>query len=479
MRIVNVDSGAKPAAFSVGRRGENEATRVVFDLTHLIDTFGDGVAVLVVKRPGDQDPYPVSLLRNEDQAIWDVTNTDTANKGYGAAELFWYQGSKLAKSIAYEFYVGKDIGGDLSDPPDPYDSWIEDLTEIEAYVYQSARAAENAKNAIENMTVESATLPPGYQATVSKTTVLGRIKLFFGIPRGDKGDKGDKGDTGPQGPQGLKGDTGVTGPQGPKGDKGDTGLQGPQGSKGDKGDKGDIGATGPAGEKGDKGDTGAQGPKGDKGDKGDVGATGQTGPAGQDGSDGQDGVSPTVSVTSITGGHRVAVTDKDGTETFDVMDGADGADGSNGQDGQDGSDGVSPAVSISTITGGHRVTITDAEHTSGQSFDVMNGSDGAPGQNGQDGHDGANGLNGIDGVSPAVTITSIIGGHSVTITDKDHPSGQTFNVIDGSDGQTGQTGPAGPGVPSGGTAGQFLVKASSTDYDAAWVTLAAWQGGNY
>lgn len=32
-------------------------------------------------------------------------------------------------------------------------------------------------------------------------------------------------------------------------------------------------------------------------------------------------VSPTVSVTSITGGHRVAVTDKNGTKTFDVMDG--------------------------------------------------------------------------------------------------------------------------------------------------------------
>lgn len=34
-------------------------------------------------------------------------------------------------------------------------------------------------------------------------------------------------------------------------------------------------------------------------------------------------------------------------------------------------------------------------------------------------------------------------------------------------------------VPSGGTAGQFLVKQSATDYDAAWVSLPAWQGGNY
>ena len=43
---------------------------------------------------------------------------------------------------------------------------------------------------------------------------------------------------------------------------------------------------------------------------------------------GEDGVSPTWSVTDITGGHRVTVTDKDGTKSFDVMDGKDGQGGS-------------------------------------------------------------------------------------------------------------------------------------------------------
>ena len=44
-----------------------------------------------------------------------------------------------------------------------------------------------------------------------------------------------------------------------------------------------------------------------------------------------------------------------------------------GQTGQPGDDGVSPEVTVTTITGGHRVTITDADHPSGQSFDVMDG----------------------------------------------------------------------------------------------------------
>lgn len=41
--------------------------------------------------------------------------------------------------------------------------------------------------------------------------------------------------------------------------------------------------------------------------------------------------------------------------------------------GNPGDDGYSPAVTIEPITGGHRVTITDKTHPTGQSFDVMDG----------------------------------------------------------------------------------------------------------
>jgi len=38
---------------------------------------------------------------------------------------------------------------------------------------------------------------------------------------------------------------------------------------------------------------------------------------------------------------------------------------------------------------------------------------------------------GEDGYSPEISITTIPGGHRVTITDKDHPQGQFFDVLDG------------------------------------------------
>lgn len=47
--------------------------------------------------------------------------------------------------------------------------------------------------------------------------------------------------------------------------------------------------------------------------------------------------------------------------------------GAQGPKGDTGDDGFSPEVTITTIAGGHRVNITDAEHPTGQNFDVMDG----------------------------------------------------------------------------------------------------------
>ena len=120
---------------------------------------------------------------------------------------------------------------------------------------------------------------------------------------------------------------------------------------------------------------------------------------------GEDGTSVTASVTSITGGHRVTLTDADGEHTFDVMDGTPG---------HDGEDGVSPTISVSDITGGHRITITDAQGT--QTVDVMDGEPGASG-------------NGIASIAKTGTA-GLVDTYTITYT-----NGQTttFTVTNGSD----------------------------------------------
>ena len=200
-----------------------------------------------------------------------------------------------------------------------------------------------------------------------------------------------------------------------------------------KGPQGERGATGPQGPQGNPGATGATGPQGPQGPAGPAGADGETGPQGPAGAD---GVSPTISVTKITGGHRVTITDKNGTKYFDVMDGAAGSgDGSGG--GAPGQDGFSPIVSVIAIDGGHRISITDATGTS--EFDVMDGEDGAQGPEGprgETGPEGPQGPAGANGVGASASVTAITGGHRVTIVSA---SGTvSFDVMDGKDGAAGE-----------------------------------------
>lgn len=84
------------------------------------------------------------------------------------------------------------------------------------------------------------------------------------------------------------------------------------------------------------------------------------------------------------------------------------------------------------------------------------GPQGLTGPKGDTGDTGPQGIQGIQGPKGDTGDTGPIG-----------PQG-----IQGPTGATGATGPAGPGVAAGGTAGQVLVKASTTDYDAQWADVA-------
>lgn len=112
------------------------------------------------------------------------------------------------------------------------------------------------------------------------------------------------------------------------------------------------------------------------------GANGKTPVKGVDYVDGTNGVGiqsveQTTTSTADGGSNVITVTKTDGSKsTFIVKNGSKGSQGYTpvkGKDYFDGDDGVSPTVTITTITGGHRVSITDASGT--KSFDVMNGAE--------------------------------------------------------------------------------------------------------
>jgi hypothetical protein len=98
------------------------------------------------------------------------------------------------------------------------------------------------------------------------------------------------------------------------------------------------------------------------------------------------------------------------------------------------------------------------------------------------GQTGATGSQGPAGNAATVavgTVTTLSPGASATVTNVGTSAAAVFNYgipqgavgSTGSTGATGATGAAGPGVAVGGTTGQFLSKASGTNYDTTWATI--------
>lgn len=229
-----------------------------------------------------------------------------------------------------------------------------------------------------------------------------------------------------------------------------------------------------------KGEPGKPGEKGEQGEPGSVvfeeltdeqkellkGNDGAPGADGKDGIDGKDGVSPTVSVVAISGGHRVSITDANGTKTFDVMDGEDGAAGAGTgdmlakvYDPQGKKQDIFAYVDEKTKDIDVDVTADEVTFADGETFQQKydsgeltgpagkDGQDGAAGQDGSPGADGQPGADGEDGYSPTVSVATITGGHRITITDKNGT--KTVDVMDGSDGAAGQDGETGPAGADG------------------------------
>ena len=201
----------------VGRRNENLARALRFDLSEFVELCGNGSAQLLHQRTGDETPYIVTAERTGNLLTWRPTAADTGKAGRGRAELRWYVGSVLAKSAVYDTVVSESM-------PEPGSAPAAVETALDALTATVAGLREDWQNA----TASAETLASGSPATVS----FADGAFEFGIPQGAKGDKGDTGDTGPQGPQGERGATGPTGATGPQGPKGDTGATGPQGEPG-------------------------------------------------------------------------------------------------------------------------------------------------------------------------------------------------------------------------------------------------------
>lgn len=205
MRTVVVRNGTR---IPLGKQGENKAVRVVWPeiAEKYTKLYGDGRFELVVVQKGQA--YPAVVNVDGPDLIWNVLAADVATVGAGSLELIYYVGDTIAKSQTWETFVevSKSAEG-TTDPPEPAKNWVDAVlkssldakqsaTESAESARQAAESSTNAANsaneahksreAIENMEVSAVSLSPDSDATVEKSLVDDKVKLTFGIPRGEK-----------------------------------------------------------------------------------------------------------------------------------------------------------------------------------------------------------------------------------------------------------------------------------------------------
>ena len=134
---------------ALGRKGENEARQVVFDLRAWRSAYGDGAVSLCAKRAGDAEPYPCGVTQDKDTAVWVLRAADVDKPGWGNVQLSYYVGDTLAKSQTWRTLVAPALcaGGD---PGEVQQGWLDQAGKDAAAAQQGAKDAQEAQKAAED-----------------------------------------------------------------------------------------------------------------------------------------------------------------------------------------------------------------------------------------------------------------------------------------------------------------------------------------
>lgn len=166
---------------NIGKLKENLVTEVSLPAPG----FAGGSYAVLLKRPKEEQPYPVSARHDGSNLVWTVQTADTAIAGMGKLECRWYgDNGEVAKSETYMVRI-KD---GLPDPTEAPEAWAGFMQQVSQDAGRAESAADNAAKTLKKL----------------------EDGITSGDFRGEKGEQGEKGDPGPQGPKGEAGPAGDT-----------------------------------------------------------------------------------------------------------------------------------------------------------------------------------------------------------------------------------------------------------------------------
>lgn len=123
----------RQGVINIGKIKENLVTEVELPAPG----FGGGSYAVLLRRPKEEQPYPVTARYEGGSLVWTVQTADTAIAGTGKLECRWYgDNGEVAKSQTYMVR----ITDGLPDPTEAPEAW-------EGYIGQVARNAQAAQTA--------------------------------------------------------------------------------------------------------------------------------------------------------------------------------------------------------------------------------------------------------------------------------------------------------------------------------------------
>ena len=313
------------ATITIGKVGENEHTRVQFACKKAFDEYPSAIPALTVTNPSGTS-YPVVTTRDGEYVIWDVADSDLTAQGNGELQLTFTENGVVCKSYIAKTKVKRSIVANGT-APDPVQNWLDTAAEVLESVNEAIPAGGTAgqvlaKKSNADRDLEWVNQTGGGGGTDNYNALSNKPKINGYTLYGDVTLQ----NIGALSADALAGAIATALAQAKASGEFD-GADGQDGADGVG--IASIAKTGTSGLVDTYTITLTSGStytftvtNGKDGVDGQDGAPGQDG---QDGDDGQDGFSPTVTVTTITGGHRVVITDAQGAHTFDVMDGQGGS----------------------------------------------------------------------------------------------------------------------------------------------------------
>lgn len=281
----------------IGKIKENLVTEVELPAPG----FGGGSYAVLLRRPKEEQPYPVAARHDGGSLIWTVQTADTAIAGTGKLECRWYgDNGEVAKSQTYMVR----ITDGLPDPTEAPEVW-------EGFMGQVARNAQAAQTAAGEAKANADGAAASAGIAQGAATEAGKLAGAAGEAANAAAAAASAASSAQAGAESAErnaraaaeaAETAKSGAEAAKLAAGDsaTGAAGSAETAAQAAQKGqalydqikaDLAAGKLKGEKGDKGDPGEQGPQGapgptgPKGDPGEQGAKGDPGPAGADGKD--------------------------------------------------------------------------------------------------------------------------------------------------------------------------------------------------